>query len=344
VSSAPSATYVLPLRWTSPGPIEALADYLRQIGSLVPEIIVVDGSPTPLFDRHSKALGGVGSHLAPHPDLDFPMGKVNGVITGVREASQERIVIADDDVRYSPEALERVVALLEDADLVRPQNYFDELPWHARLDSARSLLNRVATGDLDFPLGDFPGTLAVRRTSFFASGAYDGNALFENLELMRTIVAAGGTVSTPLDLYVARQPPSASHFLSQRIRQAYDDFAIPLRLGVFLGIAPLAVEAVRHRRGRLLAVAAAASIGLAEVGRRRAGGSRHFPASTSILAPLWIAERSVCAWLALGARARGGVRYGDGRIALAATPSRRLRQRRRESPREEVRHPSVKVV
>ena len=120
------------------------------------------------------------------------MGKVNGVVTGVRECSHERVVIADDDVRYDAAALRRVVALLDEADLVRPQNYFDPLPWHARWDTARSLLNRVFTGDPAFPVGDFPGTLAVRRSAFLASGAYDGDALFENLELMRTIRAAGG--------------------------------------------------------------------------------------------------------------------------------------------------------
>ena len=343
MSAEPAAAYILPLRWTAPGPIEPLADYLRGLGGLV-EVVVVDGSPAPLFDRHSAALRGVGRHLAPDPDLDFAMGKVNGVVTGLREARQERVVIADDDVRYSPEALRRVVALLEDADLVRPQNYFDELPWHARLDSARSLLNRVLTGDAGFPVGDFPGTLAVRRSSFLTSGAYDGNALFENLELMRTIAAAGGTVSTPLDLYVARRPPSVDHFFSQRVRQAYDDFAIPPRIGVFLAVAPVVAEALRRRRTGLVAAAAAASIGLAEVGRRRAGGARHFPPTASLLAPLWIAERSLCAWLALGARLRGGVRYGGRRIPHSATSRRRLRRRFRDSVGEAARRSSVEVV
>ena len=125
------------------------------------------------------------------------MGKVNGVVTGVRECSHERVVLADDDVRYDCPELRRTVDLLGEADLVRPQNYFDELPWHARWDTARSLLNRVFTGDPTFPVGDFPGTLAVRREVFLASGAYDGDALFENLELMRTIRASGGVVADP---------------------------------------------------------------------------------------------------------------------------------------------------
>ncbi|HEX9968425.1 MAG TPA: glycosyltransferase family 2 protein, partial [Solirubrobacterales bacterium] len=248
-----SVSYVLPLRWCEPGPIEELAGYLRGLSGEVGEILVVDGSPPPVFEEHAAVLGGVARHLPPDPDLDFEMGKVNGVVTGLRHCSHERVVIADDDVRYEPAALRRAAALLASADLVRPQNYFDELPWHARWDTARSLLNRVFSGDRDFPVGDFPGTLAVRRSAFLASGAYDGDALFENLELMRTIRAAGGTVKTPLDLYVARRPPSTAHFLSQRVRQAYDDFAIPARMGAWLAIGPWAARQVVRRRWRRLA-------------------------------------------------------------------------------------------
>jgi hypothetical protein len=325
--AAAGVSYVLPLRWTRPGPIAELAAYLRRVGGEVDEAIVVDGSPPPLFERHAEALRGVARHLPPHPDLAFRMGKVNGVVTGVRECRHERVVLADDDVRYDPATLRRTAGLLAEADLVRPQNYFDELPWHARLDTARSLLNRVFTGDPAFPVGDFPGTLAVRRGAFLASGAYDGDALFENLELMRTVRAAGGTVLTPLDLYVARRPPSAGHFASQRVRQAYDDFALPARLGAFLAVLPLAAALVRRGRGRWLAAAALASVGVAEAGRRRAGGAERFPLTGSLLAPAWIAERSICAWLAVGARLRGGVRYGDGRLLHSATPLRRLRRR-----------------
>lgn len=323
------SAYVLPLRWREPGPIGELASYLRSLEGVVEEILVVDGSPPRIYEAHAKALQGIARHLRPHPDLDFPMGKVNGVITGVRECSCERVVIADDDVRYDPPTLRRTLALLAEADLVRPQNYFAELPWHARWDTARSLLNRVFTGDLAFPVGDFPGTLAVRRSTFLRSDAYDGRALFENLELMRTIRAAGGTVRSPLDLYVARRAPSTSHFLSQRVRQAYDDFAIPLRMGAFLAAGPLALQLLWSGRKRALLLAVGAGVGVAEAGRQRAGGAEHFPLSASLLTPAWLAERSFGAWLALGSKLRGGVPYGGRRLSHSATSLRRLRRRYR---------------
>jgi len=328
-----SISYVLPLRWTSPGPIDELAGYLRAISPEVREILVVDGSPTPVYEMHAEALDGIARHLPPHPDLDFAMGKANGVVTGVRECRHEYVVLADDDVRYDSAALRRLASLLDTAELVRPQNHFDELPWHARWDTARTLLNRVFTGDPVFPVGDFPGTLAVRRSAFLASDAYDGDSLFENLELMRTIHAAGGRVVSPLDLYVARRPPSAAHFLSQRVRQAYDDFAIPLRMGAFLAIPPLAGRLLWRGRWPSVLAGACASMAVAELGRRRAGGAERFPLSGSLLAPVWIAERSLCSWLALAAKARGGVRYGEGRVTQSATPVRRLRHRSRRGSR-----------
>jgi Glycosyltransferase like family 2 len=314
------ATYVLPLRWTDDGGLEELTGYLRGLPAWV-ELVVVDGSPEPLFEGHARAWGPLGRHLRPDPELETPMGKVGGVLTGVRVARDQAIVIADDDVRYDERSLARAVLLLGQADCVRPQNYFEPLPWHARWDTARTLLNRSFGAD-------FPGTLAIRRSSLLEAGGYDGDVIFENLELMRTIRAAGGSVISPLDLYVARRPPSTEHFLSQRVRQAYDDFAIPGRMAIWLAVLPALGTALARGRWRAPAVGAAATISLAELGRRRSGGRQRFPAGASVTAPLWVLERSVCAWLALRDRlTRGGVRYGDGVVPRAGSSMRRLRRR-----------------
>jgi hypothetical protein len=312
-------SYVLPIRWSSDDDFEELTGYLRGLPDWV-ELIVVDGSQGELFDRHSRAWGELGLHLRPDSALATPMGKVGGVLTGVREASHEAIVIADDDVRYDGRSLIRAALLLGLADCVRPQNYFEPLPWHARWDTGRILLNRS--------LGvDYPGTLAVRKSALVRTGGYDGDVIFENLELIRTISAAGGKVISPLDLYVARRPPSAEHFLSQRVRQAYDDFAIPSRMGTWLAVLPaLAWNLARGHRGAPLA--AVGLVALAERGRRRAGGRRYFPADTSLFAPLWVLERGVCSWLALKDRIiRGGIPYGETVVPRAASSMRRLRRR-----------------
>src|SRR3954447_12341058 len=314
------ATYLLPLRWSDDRDLPELTEYLAGLPEWA-DVIVVDGSPEPLFERHADVWGSLGRHIRPDPALETPMGKVGGVLTGVREAATEAIVIADDDVRYDEPSLSRAVSLLGLADCVRPQNHFDPLPWHARWDTARTLLNRSFGAD-------FPGTLAVRRSSLLAAGGYDGDVIFENLELMRTIRAARGTVLSPPDLFVARRPPSTEHFASQRVRQAYDDFAIPLRMLTWLAVVPALTAALASGRWRRAAAAGVVPIALAEIGRRRAGGRRRFPAGTSLLAPLWVLERGVCSWLAVWQRLRrGGVRYGDRVVPRSASSMRRLRRR-----------------
>ncbi len=243
----------------------------------------------------------------------------------MRAAGAERVIIADDDVRYDEDSLARVLALLDDADLVIPQNYFRPLPWHAAWDSARTLINRSVGMD-------YPGTLAVRRGAFFAAGCYDGDVIFENLELIRTMWAAGARVRQAPEVYVRRLPPSARRFAGQRVRQAYDSLAQPPRLAAELALLPAIALAAAGRRYAVLGTAAAAAVGLAEIGRRRHGGKAVFSPVIPLLAPAWVAERSVCGWLALGSRLRGGVRYCGQRLPRAATPAVVLRRARSGGP------------
>lgn len=313
-------SYLVPIRWAEGGAREEMGAYLAELAGAVAETIVIDGSPPEVFDaNHSAWAPHVTAHVAPDPARACLNGKVAGVLTAVDLAGQEALVIADDDVRYGPDELASTVALLECNDLVRPQNYFYPLPWHARWDTSRTLLNRS--------LGrDFPGTLAVRRSRLLAAGGYDGDVLFENLELIRTVEASGGRIASPLDLYVRRLPPSAAHFRSQRVRQAYDDFALPARMALWLTIPPLLATAAARRRAGGLLTLALASVVLAERGRRRAGGERVFPAGASLMAPFWVLERGACSWLALHRRVRrGGVTYAGSRIRRAATTRSALR-------------------
>ncbi|HVL65338.1 MAG TPA: glycosyltransferase family 2 protein [Actinomycetota bacterium] len=307
-------TYVLPLKWSDDLDRDELARYLERLSTWADEVIVVDGSNDEEFANNARAWGSFVSHLRPDPVFGFLNGKVNGVTTGVLAATHEHVVIADDDVRYDEDALARVAALLEDADLVRPQNYFPPpMPWHATLDTARTLLNRAFGAD-------FPGTFGVRRSFFDAMGGYDGDVLFENLELIRAVERHGGRVVAPLDLYVARLAPTTQRFVSQRVRQAYDDFALPLRMALWLAYVPAMAAVFLRRRSAALGLVAV-PVAVAELGRRKAAGRRVFPAAASLCAPLWLAERGVSAWFAVVARARGGVRYGDRRLFRSANPS-----------------------
>ena len=310
-----AASYVLPIAATTSQAL-GLNGYLQRLGRSVDDVIVVDGSPSDVFDKHARSWGAHVRHLRPRGRTTN--GKVAGVMTGVGAALHDRVIIADDDVRYRRAELVRMMALLDDFDVVRPQNYFRPLPWHARWDTARSLLNRLSGGD-------WPGTLGVRRSMLLRVGGYSGEVLFENLELVRTIRAAGGREAVPLDLFVARRPPETARFGSQRVRQAYDECARPARLAAQLTLLPAAMVMAR-RNPRLLLAVAVTAVAAAEIGRRRAQGRRVFPSTSALWAPAWLAERAVASWLAVGTRLLfGGVRYRDTRLTSAATPLKTLK-------------------
>jgi hypothetical protein len=127
---------------------------------------------------------------------------------------------------------------------------------------------------------------------------------------------------------VPRLPASTSGFLDQRVRQAYDELARPLRLVVWLSVLPLVGLATARRAWRTLLVAGLGVVAAAEIGRRRAGGRQVFPLAASLLAPGWVLERGVCAWLALASRVLlGGVRYRGRIIRDAASSESELRRR-----------------
>lgn len=312
-----AVSYVLPIAAQVPQG-RALTGYLRRLGRTVDEVIVVDGSPEDTFKAHARLWSAHVRHL--RPEVRTTNGKVGGVLTGVRAASHDHVVIADDDIRYRRAELASMTVLLQDHAVVRPQNFFHPLPWHARWDTARSLLNRLAGGD-------WPGTLAIRRSALLKAGGYSGEVLFENLELVRTIRAAGGREAVQLDLFVARRPPRASHFLSQRVRQAYDEWARPGRLALQMALLPSALIVSQAGLPWTLAVAAMAMVA-AEGGRRIGNGQSVFPPSSALWAPAWLAERAITSWIAFALRLFfGGVRYRTTRLKYAATPLKVLEAR-----------------
>ncbi len=310
---------MLPIRRTAIRQDDDLAPYLAMLAPLLP-VIVVDGSPPEVFAHHRAVWPRSVAHLPVDPDrLGDLNGKVAGVVTGLRRVRTAKAVVADDDVRWDAFGLRRLAAELDRADVVRPQNVFAPLPWHALLDTGRSLIAR-ATG------GDWPGTLGLRMDLYARAGGYAGDVLFENLELVRTLRALGGRERVAYDLFVRRLPPATPHYFRQRVRQAYDEFARPGRFAVQLALAPALLLGLRRAPLPALAAFGLGSVGLAELGRRRGNGRLAFPPAASWCAPAWVLERALTAWCALALRPlRGGVRYSHGTLRAAAHSERRLR-------------------
>ncbi|HEU4997492.1 MAG TPA: glycosyltransferase family 2 protein [Lapillicoccus sp.] len=302
---------VIPLRWNSARPrrddeVGELAAYLRALSAWC-DVTVVDGSDDVLRRQHIDAWSAHA--LVIRPEGTGTNGKVVGCLTGLRAARHDLVVIADDDVRHDATTLAALMDELGTADLVRPQNVYERWPWPARWDFARCLVNRA------FGV-DWPGTFALRRDAILAVGGWSTEVLFENLQLVRTASAHGLRVVNAPWLVVPRTPPTAGHFWSQRVRQAYDDFAQPGRLVAELALLP-GLLALGTWRPQALAVPLAAAVVVGEIGRRRFGGVAS-PRTSALWCPLWLLERSVCVWIALGSWLRGGVRYHGRRVRHAA--------------------------
>ena len=226
-------TYLLPIRRSvyTDAETQQLRDYFAELREADCEVLVVDGSPREVFEQHHRAWSGVCNHLEVDRQYGYLNDKVNGIHTGVALAACEKIVLADDDIRYSTANVEQMCALLEEYEMVRPQNYLDPRPWWARLESARMLINRAT-----LRIGDYPGTCGFRKSTMLRVGHYDGDVLFDNEEIVRHFAASGAAIFYAIDFFVQKRPPHLRKWVEQRPRQAYEDFSLRAKTTLFLAL------------------------------------------------------------------------------------------------------------
>ncbi|MEY2508127.1 MAG: hypothetical protein QOH01_2456 [Verrucomicrobiota bacterium] len=306
-------TYLLPIRRAafSEAEAEQLAAYFQTLKGAFCNVLVVDGSPGPVFAQHADRWRSLCRHEPVDRAFGYLNDKVNGIHTGVRLASTEKIILADDDIRYGAAEIERVSELLENFDVVRPQNFLSPLPWWGRMEAARMLINRAT-----LRTADYPGTCAFRRSVMLRVGPYDGDVLFDNEEIIRHFARAGATISYAINLFVRKRPPTFRKWIEQRPRQAYEDFGLRAKTALFLSLPILTIwiSSALGRRALLFYFAAliAPAIVLAFLGRLRGSAARHFPLSICLFAPLWILERTLSTYWALyWYFTRGGYPFGD---------------------------------
>lgn len=305
-------SFIVPIRRVRFDPLEVkgLADYFKSLRLAGCEVLIVDGSPKPIFEEHQKAWQGFSRHVAPDPKYTYLNGKVNGVHTGVDLASCERIILADDDIRYRGADVKRMCKLLDTFEMVRPQNFVAPLPWWARLETARILINRGV-----LRAGDYPGTCGFRRSTMRRVGQYDGDVLFDNEEIVRHFAINGVDINYALDFFILKRPPTFTKWLEQRPRQAYEDFVMRFKTAFFLSVVPvlLGLASLVNVRTALLflAVVSLMSVLVSSRGMLRNAAYRFFPVSSPLFAPLWIFERSLSIYWALYWWARyGGYPFG----------------------------------
>jgi hypothetical protein len=306
-------TYILPIRRIRARrqEVDELAKYFRKLTQQGCEVLVVDGSSPDIFAEHNGAWRKLCRHVTVDRKYTYLNGKVNGVHTGVDLANCESIILADDDIRYTPEDIRRAHKLLKRHDMVRPQNYLAPLPWWGRTETARMLINRGV-----LRTGDYPGTCAFRRTAFLRFGHYDGDVLFDNEEIVRHFLVNGADVCYALDFFIMKRPPTLQKWLEQRPRQAYEDFDLRAKTVLFMSLLPATIAlGLINGAHAVLAFLLVVSVGaglLAGRGLLRNRAYRFFPVHVIVYAPLWVLERSLSVYWALYWRlAYGGYPFGE---------------------------------
>jgi hypothetical protein len=276
----------------SPDGVRDLARYLSTV-SLDCEVVILDPSPRFPFESNARTLRWVGRHL------HFPGGAADIVRSAAAVAACDKVIVAADDVRYTPEAIERTCALLDSHEAVEPQDYLDPLPWWSGLDAGRMLIHRGIE-----PQPDHDVTFAFRRN---ASPVAVSNA------------------HAAADVFVRREPRAFSEWLAQRPQLARNDFALPVKTAFFLSLMPLLVLFAVAGGFRLASgyagVIAFTAVALAL--RGRSGAATFFPLRACLFAPLWVFERSVSVYWALLQKLSGG----DFEPATTAAPVRSGGQR-----------------
>jgi Glycosyl transferase family 21 len=307
------STYLLPIRRARFSSTEAgeLAVYFGALKNAGCDVLVIDGSPATVFDQHASSWHSLCRHERVDRSFGYLNDKVNGIHTGVRLATMEKIILADDDIRYTAAEIDRVCELLDHFEVVRPQNFLSPLPWWARMEAARMLINRAT-----LRTADYPGTCAFRREAMLRVGEYDGDVLFDNEEIIRHFARHGATVNYATNLFVQKRPPTLRKWIEQRPRQAYEDFALRTKTALFFAIPIAAAVAAAvsgwKGLGLWLGVVCLGSFALALLGWQRGTARHHFPWSVCFFAPLWTLERSASTYSAIWWHlVCGGYPFGD---------------------------------
>lgn len=315
-SDAARCTYLLTIRRARFDRHEAenFRDYFRLVAAADCEALVVDGSPPGVFSAHQEIWCGVCVHAPVDPQHKYLNGKVNGIHTGIAIAAHERIILADDDIRYTQDDVRRMIGLLADYEMVRPQNYLRPLPFWARTEAARMLINRAWIRE-----GDYPGTLGVRRSAMLRYGHYDGDVLFDNEEIVRHFRAHEASIACARDFFILKHPPTFRKWLEQRPRQAYEDFVMRAKT-LFFTLLPLGCLLIWLVAGWrwLLVFVTMVACGAVIVASRGLGdgATRFLPTWLCLYAPLWVAERAFSTYWAFYWRtAYGGYPFGDKLVA-----------------------------
>ena len=313
-----SYVVVLDRAASSDDELRELSHYLSTVGMSDCDVVILDAAPRLEFELHRRMLRWVGRHMAIRPEYRTRNGAIDVVRAAADFAACEKVIVAAEDVRYTPLALEQLCQLLDAHEVVEPQDYLDPLPWWSGIEAGRILVHRAIE-----PSPDHGATFGFRRA---AIRSLRGLSILEmDNDHPRRLAAHGAEVFPASDVFVRRQPPALSDWLETRARLAGNDFILPVKTAFFFALVPLLLL-LGTLGGAQLAGGYAGVITFASVAlalRGRSGAASFFPLRAALFAPLWVFERSLSVYWALYRKIRGADEEAA-RVAVPDRPSTRV--------------------
>jgi hypothetical protein len=277
------------------GDLRDFATYLSSLAIAGCEVIVVDDSPAPVFENNRRVLRWVSRHIAARPRHRSFSGTIDVVRTAIDVSTCDKVIVAEENVRYDSAAIDSVCELLDSHEVVEPQDYFDPLPWWIGIEAGRMLVHRGVE-----PLPDHGATFGMRKATVRSLRGVDV-AWSNGDDPVRHLTSQGAEVFSACDVFVRRLPPPLGDWLHDRPKQAGDDFAMPVKTAFFFALLPVAMI-LAVLGGARLAGGYAGAIALSSLVlaiRGRAGKATFFPLRACLSAPLWVLERSISVYWAL---------------------------------------------
>lgn len=274
--------------------LRELAAYLSNLAVSDFDVVIVDGSRPPTLDRNRQTLRWVGRHVVAGPQHLTADGSIDLIRAAVDLATCDKVIVADAQVRYSDEAIDRICTLLDLHEVVEPQDYIDPLPWWSGIDAGRMLLHRSLS-----PLPDHGSTFGFRKNAIRGLRSLEHGVASD--DDVRRLASQGAEVFCAIEVFVRRLPPVLSDWLRDLPRHADDDFSVSAKAAFFFGLLPITLVLILLGGARLAGgyagAIAFASLGLAMRGRM--GAAAFFPWRACLFAPVGILERSISVYWAL---------------------------------------------
>ena len=212
---------------SSPSGLKQLANYLSGLGLNEVDVVVLDPSPAAEFEATARVLRWVARHVAVTPEHRTRTGAIDIVRAALAVAKCEKVIVAADDVRYTPQAIGQLCDLLDQHEVVEPQDYLDPLPWWGGIEAGRILLHRGVE-----PQPDHGATFGFRRTAVRSLRTLAAAHVHD--DQTRRLAAVGAEVYPAPEVFVRRQPGALGEWLTGRAASGQRRFRAADEDGVLL--------------------------------------------------------------------------------------------------------------